>query len=86
LKELDELEELRKKLMDGTITEEELRRLRELEAKFGLEEMKDPFEEQKKMNQQFEENMFEQEEAVGEGDFMHSRITDQDNFSELPPV
>lgn len=42
LKEIDELERLRRKLMDGTITEEELRRLRELEDKYGLEHMEDP--------------------------------------------
>ena len=44
MKELDELEELRKKLLNGTITEEELRRLRELEAKYGLEHIENPFE------------------------------------------
>jgi len=42
---MSELEALRKKLLDGTITEEELRRLRELEAKYGLEQIKNPFEE-----------------------------------------
>jgi hypothetical protein len=43
LKEIDELEMLRQKLLNGEITEEELRRLRELEAKYGLEEMNNPF-------------------------------------------
>ena len=43
MKELAELEALRKKLLDGTITEDELRRLRELEAKYGLEHIENPF-------------------------------------------
>jgi len=47
---MDELERLRQKLLDGTITEEELRRLRELEAKYGLEAMEDPFAAQKLLN------------------------------------
>jgi sulfite reductase beta subunit-like hemoprotein len=42
--EMDELEMLRLKLLNGTITEEELRRLRELEAKYGLEAIANPFE------------------------------------------
>jgi hypothetical protein len=63
LKEVDEIERLRRKLMDGTITEEELRRLRELEAKYGLEPMEVPIE-----------------------DMNLSKISDQDNFQELPPV
>ena len=43
MRELSELEELRKKLMNGDITEEELRRLRELEEKYGLEPAENPF-------------------------------------------
>lgn len=53
-KELSELEELRKKLLAGTITEEELRRLRELEGKYGLEPISNPFEQQIKMNDEFD--------------------------------
>lgn len=70
--ELSEIEELRRKLLAGEITEEELKRLRELEAKHGLEEMKDPFADESG------ENL--------EDDLNHSKITDHDNFSELPPV
>lgn len=57
LKELDELEELRKKLLAGTITEDELRRLRELEGKYGLEPIENPFDQQKQLNEVFEDNM-----------------------------
>jgi len=57
LKELAELEALLKKLRDGTISEEELRRLRELENKFGLEPEKNPFEEQIDKNEKFEDIM-----------------------------
>lgn len=64
--ELSEIEELRRKLANGEITEEELRRLRELEDKHGLEHAKDPNDNEDEVNQ--------------------SRITDQDNFQELPPV
>lgn len=35
---------MRRKLLDGTITEEELRRLRELEKKLGLDPIENPFE------------------------------------------
>lgn len=70
-KELSELEALRKKLLDGTITEEELRRLRELEAKYGLDPIANPFEQQMKLNDEFDQNMQDDEE-----DIMHSRITD----------
>lgn len=73
-----ELEELRRKLLSGEITDEELKRLRELEDKYGLEHIKNPFEEQIQLNEEFDDNM--------EDDLMNSRITDQDNFSELPPV
>ena len=55
---------MRRKLLDGTITEEELQRLRELEAKHGLEPMEDP----------------------NAGEMNLSKISDQDNFQELPPV
>lgn len=33
-------------MLDGTITEEELRRLRELERKLGLDPIENPFEQQ----------------------------------------
>ncbi len=55
--EMSGLEELRRKLLSGEITDEELRRLRELEAKYGMDELKDPFADQKLMNQEFDENM-----------------------------
>jgi hypothetical protein len=35
---------LRKKFLDGTITEDELKRMRELEIKYGLEPITNPFE------------------------------------------
>lgn len=81
--DMEEIEKLRKKMLEGNITDEELKRLRFLESKYGLEHMKNPFE--RDMN---EENMFDEEEAnfMEESDSHHSRITDQDNFAELPPV
>lgn len=67
-RELAELEELRRKLLAGEITEDELRRLRELEEKYGLEHIKNPFEEQIQLNEEFDDNM--------EDDLMNSRITE----------
>lgn len=80
---MDELERLRRKLLDGTITEDELRRLRELEKKLGLEPIENPFEKQQALNEEFDQNM---QDAEDDEDILHSRITDQDNFQDLPPV
>lgn len=73
--------------MNGDITEDELRRLRELEEKYGLEPAENPFDQQMQLNEEFDDNMQdgEQEEQL-QDDSMQSRITDQNNFSELPPV
>ena len=81
--DFEEIERLRKKMLEGDITDDELKRLRFLETKYGLEHMKNPFE--RDMN---EENMFSEEEAnfMEESFSHHSRITDEDNFAELPPV
>lgn len=45
---------MRRKLLDGTITEEELRRLRELEKKLGLDPIENPFEKQQELNEEFD--------------------------------
>lgn len=69
-------------MLDGTITQEELDRLRELERKYGLEEMQNPFEAQKLLNQEFDDNI---NQSMNDS-MNHSKISDKDNFQELPPV
>lgn len=73
-------------MLEGKITAEELKRLRFLEKKWGLEHMKNPFENVEDENHD-EENLFEEEEPqFMEEDSRHSGITDDENFAELPPV
>lgn len=73
-------------MLEGKITTEELKRLRFLEKKWGLEHMKNPFENVEDENHD-EENLFEEEEPqFMEEDSRHSGITDDENFAELPPV
>ena len=73
-KELEELEELRRKLLNGDITEDELRRLMELQNKYGVQLRDDEID----LIREAEDRMNEIE---------HSRHTEkEENFSELPPV
>lgn len=71
---MEELEELRRKLLNGDITEDELRRLMELQNKFGV-----PLtDEELDLIREAEDRM---------NDINQSRHTEkEENFSELPPV
>lgn len=81
MRELAELEALRQKLLNGgKLTDEEIARLRELQLKYGIEPDENMFGQQVQLNEEFDDNMQDDDEL------MHSRITDQDNFSELPPI
>lgn len=71
--DMEELEELKRKLMNGEITEDELRRLMELQQKYGIQ-----FSDE-------ELNMIrEAEDRLCDDRSRHTEA--EENFQELPPV
>ena len=72
--DMEELEELLRKLRDGTITEEELRRLMELQNQYGVQMTDEDIERVREAEDRFND--------INESN--HSEK--EENFAELPPV